>query len=214
MKFLFHELWQSAKLLALALFLSLGVSYAFAWTGPTSAPPGTNTPAPLNVGATSQVKVGDLGVSALTAASTTVSGNMTAGSITSSGDVKISGSGKITTNGSNSTYGAVTVQGSKNTWSGINFKDVNGTNSGTLMMNPSGSGFFNQADNNWRLYVDEGGNLAGPGGAHPSQNSCYWVYVSTNGAGYCAVGYYVAGISPVNESSTWVNSDQILCCQF
>ncbi len=55
-----HEIWRSAKVLTIALFLSVGVSYAFAWTGPTQAPPSGNTPAPINVSATSQIKSGDL----------------------------------------------------------------------------------------------------------------------------------------------------------
>ena len=55
-----RELWQSAKVLILALILSLGVSYAFAWTGPTASAPNNNTPAPVNVGGTFQSKSGDL----------------------------------------------------------------------------------------------------------------------------------------------------------
>lgn len=35
-------------------------SVAFAWTGPTASPPNNNTPAPINVGATTQTKSGDI----------------------------------------------------------------------------------------------------------------------------------------------------------
>ena len=55
-----HDLWQSAKVLILALVLSVGVSYALAWTGPTASPPGNNTPTPVNVSATDQTKQGQL----------------------------------------------------------------------------------------------------------------------------------------------------------
>lgn len=44
----------------LTLVLSFGVSYALAWTGPTASPPNNNTPAPINVGATTQTKSGDI----------------------------------------------------------------------------------------------------------------------------------------------------------
>ena len=60
MKNFTHELLQSIKILLAVLFLSMGVQYAFAWTGPTQAPPSGNTPAPINVSATSQIKSGDL----------------------------------------------------------------------------------------------------------------------------------------------------------
>lgn len=48
------------KILVLAAVLSLGVSLAYAWTGPTSDPPNGNTPTPINVGASNQTKSGGL----------------------------------------------------------------------------------------------------------------------------------------------------------
>lgn len=66
MKNFTHELWQSAKVLTIALVLSVGVQYASAaWTGPTATPPNENTPAPINVSATSQIKSGGLWVGSL-----------------------------------------------------------------------------------------------------------------------------------------------------
>lgn len=53
---------QSFKIIALALILSLGVSYVSAWTAPTVAPPGGNTASPLNTSANTQYKAGLLGV--------------------------------------------------------------------------------------------------------------------------------------------------------
>ncbi|HLP44274.1 MAG TPA: tail fiber domain-containing protein [Candidatus Nanoarchaeia archaeon] len=52
----------SLKVITLALALSFGIQFAAAqsWTPPTSAPPGNNTYAPINVGASGQVKDGGL----------------------------------------------------------------------------------------------------------------------------------------------------------
>lgn len=56
------------KVLLLAAVLVLGVQVASAqWKDPTAAPPGNNTPAPVNVGTVAQVKGGGLSVNAFTA---------------------------------------------------------------------------------------------------------------------------------------------------
>jgi len=57
-----------SKVLLLALMIGFGVSYAFATTGwqePTQAPPGGNTPAPVNVGTVDQVKEAGLSLDKL-----------------------------------------------------------------------------------------------------------------------------------------------------
>ena len=53
---------QLLKLIALALVLSIGISYVSAWTTPTVMPPNGNVAAPINVGGTTQTKTGDLGL--------------------------------------------------------------------------------------------------------------------------------------------------------
>ena len=53
---------QPIKVVALALMLSVGISYVFAWTTPTLTPPNGNVASPLNVGNTAQTKTGDLGL--------------------------------------------------------------------------------------------------------------------------------------------------------
>ncbi len=83
--------------------------------------------------------------------------------VDSSGNLSLPG--MIYTAGASSTYGAITMQGAKNGYSGINFKDAAGNNSGTLMMSPSYSGFFNAADGAWRWYVDNSGNSVQSGNA-------------------------------------------------
>ena len=53
-------------LLTIAFTFALSVNYIFAaWTGPIQAPPGGNTPTPVHIGTTAQVKDGGLGLNAL-----------------------------------------------------------------------------------------------------------------------------------------------------
>lgn len=78
-----ENLFQNLKILVLALILAAGVPYALAWTGPTAPPPGSNTPAPVNVGTTNQVKTGGLGVAGFVADSVTVGSTVNASAITS-----------------------------------------------------------------------------------------------------------------------------------
>ena len=59
--------FQTIKLITLAVLLSLGLSFAYAWTVPTTTPPGGNTNPPLNTSTTAQVKNGGLSVNAFTA---------------------------------------------------------------------------------------------------------------------------------------------------
>lgn len=49
---------QSLKTILLALILSFGISFVYAWTGPTATPPAGNTSAPINTGTGSQYKNG------------------------------------------------------------------------------------------------------------------------------------------------------------
>ncbi|KKW08637.1 MAG: PE-PGRS family protein [Candidatus Kaiserbacteria bacterium GW2011_GWA2_49_19] len=78
---------QSLKILILAIILSIGVSYVYAWTGPTATAPDGNVSAPINVSATSQVKSGGLWVASLG----------TDGGATFGGSVKIGTSNAVCT---------------------------------------------------------------------------------------------------------------------
>ncbi len=51
---------QTLKSLTIALILVGGISYVFAWTGPSTTPPNGNVSAPINIGSTSQSKNGAL----------------------------------------------------------------------------------------------------------------------------------------------------------
>jgi hypothetical protein len=70
---------QTLKIIALAVALSFGLSYVYAWTAPTSLPPGGNTSAPINTATSTQIKSGALGVTNFVANSVTVGGTPNAG---------------------------------------------------------------------------------------------------------------------------------------
>ena len=74
---------QALKIIILAVILSIGVTYVYAWTGPTLTAPNGNVSAPINVGATSQAKAGGLGVTNFLADSVTVGSTVNSSSITS-----------------------------------------------------------------------------------------------------------------------------------
>jgi hypothetical protein len=63
-------------------FALLAAGTALAWTGPSAAPPGGNTPAPVNVGSSAQTKTGILQTGDFGATSVTVGGTANASSIT------------------------------------------------------------------------------------------------------------------------------------
>src|SRR3989338_845247 len=60
-----HSYIQSFKIILLATLLAAGISYVYAWTGPTQTPPNGNVSAPINVGVIDQIKDAGLGVNML-----------------------------------------------------------------------------------------------------------------------------------------------------
>ncbi|OHA78707.1 MAG: hypothetical protein A3B07_00290 [Candidatus Yonathbacteria bacterium RIFCSPLOWO2_01_FULL_43_27] len=56
---------QLTKIIGLAIVLSLGLSYAYAWTAPTAIPPTGNADAPINTSGSDQTKTGILRVTDL-----------------------------------------------------------------------------------------------------------------------------------------------------
>lgn len=56
------QLQNAIKVSLLAIILSFGLSYALAWTAPTTTPPAGNVAAPINTSATAQTKPGTLTV--------------------------------------------------------------------------------------------------------------------------------------------------------
>lgn len=54
------QIISAIKIIVLALVLSFGFSYVYAWTAPTSQPPAGNVSAPINTGDNTQYKAGNL----------------------------------------------------------------------------------------------------------------------------------------------------------
>lgn len=71
------QLFDALKVSVLAIVLSFGLSYALAWTAPTTTPPGGNVSAPINTGADLQTKEGNLSVANLGANTITLTGTAT-----------------------------------------------------------------------------------------------------------------------------------------
>ncbi|OHA83985.1 MAG: hypothetical protein A2937_00515 [Candidatus Yonathbacteria bacterium RIFCSPLOWO2_01_FULL_47_33b] len=64
-----NHIFQSTKVILLALALSIGISYVSAWTAPAVTPPNGNVAAPLNVSNTAQTKAGNITANYLIASS-------------------------------------------------------------------------------------------------------------------------------------------------
>jgi len=87
------DLLNTLKILTAAIILSFSISAVYAqWAPPTQAPPGGNVDAPINVGATAQVKSGGLSVGAFLANNAQFNGNVTASGNVTANDVS-AGSG-------------------------------------------------------------------------------------------------------------------------
>ncbi len=77
-----NKIFQTTKLVVLAIVLSFSLSYVYAWTAPTVSPPGGNTSAPINTSATLQQKSGALTVAGFAADFVTVGISINANAIT------------------------------------------------------------------------------------------------------------------------------------
>ncbi|MEK7081468.1 MAG: hypothetical protein AAB888_00715 [Patescibacteria group bacterium] len=55
-----REIIKNIKILIAAIILSFGISVVYAWTGPATAPPNSNTTTLINTSITSQTKSGAL----------------------------------------------------------------------------------------------------------------------------------------------------------
>ena len=71
MKFKMKNLSHTLKSLIVAFSFVGGLSYVFAWTGPSTIPPNGNVSAPVNVGDVGQTKTGYFGASELLAGTNT-----------------------------------------------------------------------------------------------------------------------------------------------
>lgn len=176
------KLFNALKVSALALLLSFGLSFVYAWTAPTISAPNGNVSAPINTSNTPQIKAGGLTVGGLT---------LPAGSA-------------ITGSGAKSTYGSLTVNGSKNGWQGVNFPGA-----GTVMMHPSYSGFYNAADGAWRMLVTDTGGTGDLGNGNVYAND-YYSYAA--GKWVSEFKSRVTGSCAAGQAITAINADGTVTC--
>jgi len=59
-----QKILSTLKTLIIVFALTIGMSYLFAWTGPTASAPNDNTPAPINASEIAQVKAGQISLGA------------------------------------------------------------------------------------------------------------------------------------------------------
>lgn len=78
-----NKIFSALKVVTLAIVLSFGLSYVYAWTAPATNPPTGNVSAPINTGADLQSKGGGLTVKNFIADTVTVGATPNTGAISS-----------------------------------------------------------------------------------------------------------------------------------
>lgn len=110
-----NQIFSAIKVSTLALILSFGLSYVYAWTAPAVSAPGGNVAAPINTSSAPQIKAG-----AFTVGSFVTAGPATVGSLdTGTGNIfgwnvfanSLTTTGAISATGNISTTGTLTVAG-------------------------------------------------------------------------------------------------------
>jgi hypothetical protein len=170
-----------AKLLILtiAFTFALSVNYLFAaWVGPTQAPPGGNTPAPVHVGLITQTKDGGLIV----------------GALRSLLDVYVDGKVGIgTTNPSE----ALEVAGNIKATQGLQVGNTTNANAGTIRW--SGSDFEGYDGSQWKsltassIAISSGQQTFTNSGTFTVPDGVTKVSISMSGGGGGGNGYYSSG---------------------
>ena len=168
-KNLMAKIFSYLKILILALMLSIGISYALAWTGPTGTPPNNNVAAPINTGVGNQTKTGGL----LTIFDGWMNGSLgVTGGASFGGNVGIgtvSPTHKLDINGTDFVLN-LNSTGAQGAYMGIS---ANGTNKGYLGANPyiltgglagiglrsAGAMQFGTNNDNIRMTIDTNGNV-------------------------------------------------------
>jgi hypothetical protein len=135
------KIFNAVRISGLAIALSLGMSYVYAWTAPTVAPTGGNAAAPINVSSNAQSKAGPFAATALRAGVSMGTPDAIAGNSTGGYGVVGSGSsGGVY----GSTFGSGTpgVTGTSNNGVGGQFTSTSNTGvTGTGVTGVNGSGF-------------------------------------------------------------------------
>lgn len=202
------NIFQSLKIVALAVGLSVGISYVSAWTAPTVTPPGGNVSAPINVSVNEQTKAGNIKADQLYAYSFKDQNNPayyldpTVDSILNTiyikGTLNVSTgalSGKVLTSDASGNATWQTVTGTP------------GPAGATGATGPAGaSGPQGPAGT-----TGPAGPQGPAGAANINQNSCYWSNAAWSN-NICATGYYVAGVGSVNGLAGSGNLP-LYCCR-
>ena len=147
-------------LLVIAFTFALSINYIFAaWTGPIQAPPGGNTPTPVHIGTTNQVKDGGLGLNALSVfGNGYFQDNVGIGIVSPQAKLDVAGKIKVGDDSVSPTAGTIR-------WSGSDFEGYDGSawKSLTVSGGGGGGGAKTQAD-----CVATGGSWSG------DQGVCYF----------------------------------------
>ena len=188
-------------ILTIILTVALSVNYLFAaWVGPTQAPPGGNTSAPIHVGSTNQVKDGGLSLDALSVfGGGYFQGNVGVGVVTPtealdvSGDIKATGGFKV---GNTSDTNAGTIR-----WTGIDFEGYDGS-AWISLTSEEAAQAVPAVDPNYTDCINVGGSWV------DAQGVCYFPNTSCP-SGWTQKGNYSStiGKSGGNKSARkWCNS--------
>jgi hypothetical protein len=177
-------------ILLAVLTLALSVNYIFAaWVGPTEAPPGGNTPTPIHIGTTDQVKDAGLSLDALSVfGGGYFQGSVGVGVVTPTESLEVAGGVKV---GNSTNTNAGTIR-----WTGTDFEGYDGTEwksltseGGTTIISGDATD-CNNVGGNW---VEAQGVCYIPGTSCPANWTSKENYSSTSGdscAGYPNEGNY------------------------
>src|SRR3990167_8733858 len=208
-------------LLVIAFTFALSINYIFAaWTGPIQAPPGGNTPTPVHIGTTAQVKDGGLGLNALSVfGNGYFQNNVGIGTVSPSAKLDVAGNvnvaGKIKVGNDSVSPTAGTIR-----WTGSDFEGYDGSawkslTSGDTTIITSDVTDCNNNSGNW---VDEQGVCYLPvAGGCPSgwtQKENYSTTQSNTCAGKSCVDVYgnsIYGTSCSTGSHFRTNKDKEDC---
>ena len=173
-------------LLVIAFTFALSINYIFAaWTGPIQAPPGGNTPTPVHIGTTNQVKDGGLGLNALSVfGNGYFQDNVGIGTVSPQAKLDVAGNvnvaGKIKVGDDSVSPTAGTIR-----WTGSDFEGYDGTVWKSLTAGGGETTDYADCVNTGAFWVDEQGACYFPGSICPSG----WTQVencSSTSSGSCA----------------------------
>ncbi len=193
---------QNLKLITLAIIFSFGLSYVYAWTAPTSQPPGGNTPAPLNTSATDQYKGGGAGTTGGLGIEGLIRGysnaifdgsvgigttDVSAAKLTVSGAMKIGNSSNVcnTANGGTIRHTGTDFEGCVGgVWKSLTAGTGSTAPAPTGMQVFASSGTFIVPDGVTSIKVSvAGGGAGGGGGGAAASNDGSWLHGGGGGGG-------------------------------